>query len=81
MVRRSATLFGKAFPATNTLLGSYPGATGIKTGHTTEAGYCLAASATRNGRSLIAVVIGTSSKHARDAAAAALLDWGFAQPT
>ncbi|MEO5901494.1 MAG: D-alanyl-D-alanine carboxypeptidase family protein [Ilumatobacteraceae bacterium] len=78
--RTSANLFKKSFPATNTLLGSYDGATGIKTGHTTDAGYCLTASATRNGRSLIAVVIGTPSKQARDAAAAAVLDWGFAQP-
>jgi D-alanyl-D-alanine carboxypeptidase (penicillin-binding protein 5/6) len=76
--RTSAQLFGKKFAATNTLLGSYPGATGIKTGHTTDAGYCLTASATRNGRSLIAVVIGTPSKQARDATAAAILDWGFA---
>jgi D-alanyl-D-alanine carboxypeptidase len=79
--RTSAKLFGKTFPSTNTLLGSYDGATGVKTGHTTDAGYCLAAAATRNGRSLIAVVIGTPSKEARDAAAAAVLDWGFDHPT
>jgi D-alanyl-D-alanine carboxypeptidase (penicillin-binding protein 5/6) len=79
--RTSAQLFGKSFPATNTLLGAYQGATGIKTGHTTDAGYCLAASATRGGRSLIAVVIGTPTKQARDAEAAAILDWGFAHPS
>ncbi|MCU1502946.1 MAG: D-alanyl-D-alanine carboxypeptidase [Ilumatobacteraceae bacterium] len=78
VARTSAQLFGKAFPSTNTLLSSYAGATGIKTGHTTDAGYCLTASATRNGHSLIAVVIGTPTKQARDDAAAAVLDWGFA---
>lgn len=80
VARRSASLHGATFPATNTLLGTYPGATGIKTGHTTAAGFCLAASATRDGRSLIVVVLGTNSIPARDLTAAALLDWGFAQP-
>lgn len=77
VARRSASLHGATFPATNTLLGTYPGATGVKTGHTTAAGYCLAAAATRDGRSLIVVVLGTSSIPARDLAAAALLNWGF----
>ncbi len=77
VARRSASLHGVTFPATNTLLGSYPGTTGVKTGHTTAAGYCLAASATRDGRSLIVVVLGTDSIPARDINAAALLNWGF----
>lgn len=81
VARRSANLHGATFPATNTLLGTYPGATGIKTGHTTAAGFCLAASATRNGRSLIVVVLGTNSIPARDVTAAALLNWGFDQPS
>ena len=80
VARRSASLHGATFPATNTLLASYPGATGIKTGHTSAAGYCLAASATRNGRSMIVVVLGTNSIPARDLTAAALLNWGFDQP-
>ncbi len=75
---RTAKLNGQTLASTNqTFLTGYDGATGVKTGHTTEAGYCLAASATRNGRSLIAVVLGTPSKAARNAAAEAALDWGF----
>ena len=46
------------FPATNDLLTTYDGATGVKTGHTTEAGYCVVASATRDGRSVIVAVLG-----------------------
>lgn len=80
VARTSATLHGQTFPATNdAFLTTYPGADGVKTGHTTEAGYCLAASATRDGRRLVVVVLGSSSDDARVAAASALLDWGFAQ--
>ena len=50
---------------------------GIKTGFTESAGYCLAASAVRDGRRLIAVVLGTASDKARTAAASALLNYGF----
>ena len=78
---RSAKLFGITRPATNQpFLVGYPGATGVKTGHTSGAGYCLAASATRDGRSLIAVVLGLPTLAARTSAAEAVLDWGFAQP-
>ena len=77
---QSAKLFGKTIPATNRpFLAGYVGATGVKTGHTTQAGYSLAASATRDGRNLIAVVLGTPSSAARTAQAEAALDWGFAQ--
>jgi serine-type D-Ala-D-Ala carboxypeptidase (penicillin-binding protein 5/6) len=77
---RTAQLFGKTRPATNqAFLTGYPGASGVKTGHTTQAGYCLAASATRDGRSLIAVVLGTPSQAVRTTQAEAILDWGFAQ--
>lgn len=58
----------------NELLGSYPGADGIKTGHTAAAGFSLAGSATREGWRLIAVVLDSDE---RGADAAALLDWGF----
>jgi D-alanyl-D-alanine carboxypeptidase len=68
---------GHRLPTTNDLLGHYPGADGIKTGHTDEAGWCLAASATRDGRRVIAVVLGAPSEQARDVSAAALLDWAF----
>ena len=78
IVRMTATrIDGHRLPATNDLLGGYPGADGIKTGHTDEAGWCLAASATRDGRRVIVVVLGAPSEQARDASAAALLDWAF----
>ncbi|CFX68079.1 Peptidase S11, D-alanyl-D-alanine carboxypeptidase A [Syntrophomonas zehnderi OL-4] len=61
---------------TNNLLGSYPGADGIKTGTANEAGKCLIASATRSGRQLIAVVLKSSD---RSGDCARLLDYGFKQ--
>jgi len=73
----STRLDGSDLPTTNDLLGAYQGADGIKTGHTDEAGWCIAASATRDGRSIVAVVLGAPSEQARDAAARALLDYGF----
>ena len=73
----STTIDGSELPATNDLLGAYRGADGIKTGHTDEAGWCIAASATRDGRSIVAVVLGAPTEHARDDAARALLDYGF----
>jgi serine-type D-Ala-D-Ala carboxypeptidase (penicillin-binding protein 5/6) len=50
---------------------------GLKTGHTEEAGYCLVASAVRDGQRLIAVVFGTSSEQARAAETQKLLTYGF----
>ena len=62
---------------TNKLLRRYEGITGLKTGTTGGAGVCISASATRNGLSLIAVVLGAPSSADRFAAATALLDHGF----
>lgn len=50
---------------------------GVKTGHTEEAGYCLVASAVRNGMRLISTVLGTASENARASASQALLNYGF----
>ena len=61
----------------NPLLGRMPGADGLKTGHTEEAGYGLAASALRDGRRLILVVNGLPSEKSRRAESQRLLDWGF----
>jgi D-alanyl-D-alanine carboxypeptidase (penicillin-binding protein 5/6) len=61
----------------NGLLGRDPTVDGIKTGHTSSAGYCLAASAKRGNMRLISVVMGTPSIKAREAANAALLSHGF----
>jgi D-alanyl-D-alanine carboxypeptidase len=62
----------------NKLIGRYPGADGFKTGFICASGYNLVASATRNGRRLIAVVLGASSGTMRAVRAAQLLDRGFA---
>ncbi len=61
----------------NGLLRSYDGADGMKTGFVCAAGYNLVASATRNGRQLVAVVLGESSGGARTIRAAGLLEHGF----
>ena len=63
----------------NPLLKDYPGADGMKTGYTKEAGYGLVGSATRGGRRLIMVVAGLDSVDKRKAEAQKLLDYGFSQ--
>ena len=63
---------------TNKLIRFYQGATGLKTGFTSGAGYCLSASAQRDGMELIAVVMGAETSQARNAACKSLLDYGFA---
>jgi D-alanyl-D-alanine carboxypeptidase (penicillin-binding protein 5/6) len=62
----------------NLLLTTYAGATGVKTGNTAVAGWCLVGSATRDGRTLFAVVLGSASADTYVAETAALLDYGFA---
>ena len=69
---------GKEIPSHNNLLARYGGADGMKTGYTCPAGYNLVASATRNGRTMMAVVVGGESVEARDEKAADLLSRGFA---
>ena len=69
---------GKEIPSHNNLLARYGGADGMKTGYTCPAGYNLVASATRNGRTMMAVVVGGKSVEARDEKAADLLSRGFA---
>jgi D-alanyl-D-alanine carboxypeptidase len=61
----------------NTLLGRYPGADGMKTGFICASGFNLVASATRDGRRLIAVVLGAPSSAVRAVKAAHLLEQGF----
>ena len=63
---------------TNKLIRFYSGATGLKTGFTSGAGYCLSASAMRDGMELIAVVMGAETSQSRNAACKSLLDYGFA---
>ena len=62
----------------NALLYTDPTVDGLKTGHTAEAGFCLTASAKRNGMRLISVVMGTKSMQDRADQTRALFNWGFA---
>lgn len=70
----------KEFGLTNTnkLIKAYPGCNGIKTGFTSDAGYCLSASATRDDVHLIAVTLGCETSKIRNAQVAKLFDYGFA---
>ncbi len=63
---------------TNRLIRFYRGATGLKTGSTSKALYCVSATAERDGVSLIAVIMGAPTRDARNDAACELLDRGFA---
>ena len=63
---------------TNKLVRFYQGATGLKTGFTSGAGYCLSASAQRDGMELIAVVMGCETSQDRFSACKSMLDYGFA---
>ena len=74
------TVRGGAFGLSNTnkMVRFYAGATGLKTGFTSGAGYCLSASALREGMELIAVVMGSETSADRFAACKSMLDYGFA---
>ncbi len=63
---------------TNKLVNKYKGITGLKTGTTSAAGFCISATATRNNMSLCAVVLGGKTSEDRFNGAKSLLDWGFA---
>src|SRR5205085_11397518 len=76
----SAVHHAYTWDSINTLLSTYPGATGIKTGYTVEAGYCLVFAATNAGHHLLGALLHEPDANQRFAAARALLDWGFAPP-
>ena len=61
----------------NPILGKVPGADGLKTGHTQEAGYGFTGSAEQNGRRLVGVVAGLDSWNGRVQESVRLMDWGF----
>ena len=63
---------------TNKLVRFYQGATGLKTGFTSQAGYCLSASALREDMEVVAVVMGCETSKDRFAACKSMLDYGFA---
>ncbi|MBE6709112.1 MAG: D-alanyl-D-alanine carboxypeptidase [Ruminococcaceae bacterium] len=64
---------------TNRLIRFYNGATGLKTGSTSKAGFCISATAKRDGMHLIAVIMGSPTRDERNSAAKSLLDYGFAK--
>ena len=74
------TVRGGAFGLSNTnkMVRFYSGCTGLKTGFTSGAGYCLSSSAEREGMELIAVVMGAETSQDRFAACKSMLDYGFA---
>lgn len=74
---REFTFAGITQPNRNRLLWQNPNADGLKTGHTSEAGYSLAASAVEDGMRLITVVLGTSSEQARLQETQRMLSYGF----
>lgn len=79
VARTSATLAdGRRVHNRDTLVGRYGFVVGIKTGHTSAAGWCLVGAGRRGGVNLISVVLGTPSESARNADTLALLRYGFA---
>ena len=76
VTKRGSSEFGLA--NTNKFLKQYLGATGLKTGYTSQAHYAMSATASRNGIDLIAVIMGADTKEIRNKEAAKLLDYGFA---
>lgn len=74
------TIRNGAFGLTNTnrLIRFYDGATGLKTGSTSKAKFCISATAKRDGLHLIAVIMGAPTRDVRNETAKTLLDWGFA---
>ncbi len=63
---------------TNRLVRYYKGITGLKTGYTSKSGYCISATAKRDGMELIAVIMGAESSNERNECVSKLLDFGFA---
>jgi D-alanyl-D-alanine carboxypeptidase len=76
---RSVTIAGRTQGTVNGILSSYPGADGLKTGFTCGSGYNLVASAKRDGRRLIGVVLGGRNRGERAALMTALLNSGFSK--
>jgi D-alanyl-D-alanine carboxypeptidase (penicillin-binding protein 5/6) len=77
---RAATISGgRSLHTWNDLLYSYPGIFGVKTGHTSAAGWSEVAAARRRGVSIYAALLGSPDRSTRNADLAQLLDWGFSR--
>jgi D-alanyl-D-alanine carboxypeptidase (penicillin-binding protein 5/6) len=79
VARTSEVAAGRRLHTWNDLLGSYPGLIGVKTGHTSEAGWSQVAAARGRGLTVYATILGSPSRSERNADLAELLDWGFDQ--
>ncbi|MFF9376121.1 D-alanyl-D-alanine carboxypeptidase family protein [Streptomyces griseoluteus] len=77
VTKTGSTRTMKAWTNTNTLLSSYSGTIGVKTGSGPEAKYCLVFAATRNGKTVIGTVLASSSVTQRGTDATRLLNYGF----
>ncbi|CAM5735899.1 D-alanyl-D-alanine carboxypeptidase OS=Streptomyces tendae OX=1932 GN=GUR47_20690 PE=3 SV=1 [Streptomyces tendae] len=77
--KKGGTRTMAAWTNTNTLLGSYSGAIGVKTGSGAEAKYCLVFAATRKGKTVIGTVLASSSSTQRATDATKLMNYGFAK--
>ena len=77
--RTSDVAAGRRLHTWNDLLGSYRGLIGVKTGHTSVAGWSQVAAARGKGMTVYATIIGSPSRSARNADLVELLDWGFDQ--
>ncbi|RCX17174.1 D-alanyl-D-alanine carboxypeptidase (penicillin-binding protein 5/6) [Anaerobacterium chartisolvens] len=74
---KKAEITGHSLYNTNELLGFLPGVDGVKTGYTGQAGRCLVASATRDGRRIISVVLGCNTRTARAQSSQNMLEYAF----
>jgi D-alanyl-D-alanine carboxypeptidase (penicillin-binding protein 5/6) len=77
---RTATIAGgEVLHTWNDLLGSYPGLSGVKTGHTSSAGWNEVAAARRNRLTIYATLLGSPDRYVRNRDLVKLLDWGFSR--
>lgn len=74
---QSTSIPGRNLNTTNEMLGVYPGADGVKTGYTGQAGRCLVTSATRNNMRIVSVVLNCASRSIRAKSSRAILDYAF----
>lgn len=78
-IRTTTIAGGRSLRTWNDLLFTYPGAVGVKTGHTSGAGWCEVAAARRGNVTVYAVLLGGPSRGQRNADLVEMLDWGFAR--
>lgn len=76
-VQRGDQTVDLVLTSTDTMLTSYPGACGIKTGYTEQAGYCFAGAADRDGETLFAIVLHSTSEQQRFTDCETLMDWVY----